>query len=276
MAEVKTLIGEARYQAIKVKDPHPFFVAFTAGHEGESRGKVLDGVSGPQPAAQPTRKRWSAERVRELAQRLAQAPVYLFHNADNSPRRKIGEIIATMARRLRGRLHVLGVAYIEDAEARERIRQGELDTCSIEAELEFSRRDRAESWVVQAVRKVTGLALGSRTAATPGFSGAGLLAVVQEFEPVETEGEEEVRRFEDEIKSRDERIRQLEAEIARLTRPAEPAKLSEAMEKLVAERVHQELLRHYPGPNGFPAPPEPDRKGAHSEPWQSNPLIPKE
>jgi len=276
-AEVQALIGEARYQAIKSQDPHPFFVAFSAGHEGESRGQVLNGVAGFKPVSSGTRKLWSRSRIRELALRLAEKPVYLFHNADNSPRTRIGEIVATLARRLKGRLHALGVAYIRDLEARERIRAGELDTCSIEAELEFSREPKAESWLVEAVRKVTGLALGSRATASPGFPGASLLAVVQEFEPEEREEEEARHRFEQEIQSREERIHQLEEEIARLKSPREPSQLSGSVESLVVERVREELRRLYPESEKFPAPPEPvGGSRGHAEPWQTNPLIPRE
>jgi len=275
--EVKALIGEERYQAIKAKDPHPFFVAFSAGHEGESKGRVIERAAGFKPVAQS--KRWNAARIRELALRLAEKPVYLFHNADNSPRQKIGEIVAALARQLRGRLHALGVAYIEEPKAREQIRSGELDTCSIEAELAFSRERRAESWLVEAVRKVTGLALGSRATSTPGFPGAGLLAVVQEFEPEEQEAEKEIRRLEGEIQQRDERIRGLEAEAAKRNSTEEPAKLSEAVVKMVAERVAEEVRKIssqagmpalQANAKNFPAPPEPERSEA------ANPLIPKE
>jgi hypothetical protein len=274
---VKELIGEARYRAIKAQDPHPLFVTFSAGHEGESRGRIIARAAGFKPEAQP--KRWSAERIRELARRLAKAPVYLFHNADNSPRRRIGEIVTAAARSLKGRLHAVGVAYIADPGAREQIRSGELDTCSIEAELEFSRERRAGSWLVDAVRKVTGLALGSRATATPGFPGAGLLAVVQEFEPEEKEAEKEISRLQGEIKDREERIGQLEAEVGRLQSTGEPGQLAAAVAKLVVERVGEEVRRLYsqagmpalqPAANSFPAPPEPGRSEA------VNPLIPKE
>ena len=299
--EVRALIGEERYQAIKAHDPHPCFVALTAGHEGESRGRILSrGAGGHHPNGVPsvprgTKKRWSAERIRELARHLAQAPVYLFHNADNSPRRKVGEIVAATVRRLKGRLHALGVAYIADPEARERIRSGELDTCSIEAELEFSRRRKAESWLVEAVRRVTGLALGSRAFASPGFPGAGLLAVVQEFEPVEgghhpngVPSEKKMQHLENQLQQRDQRIQELEAELAQLKQQTDwghhsdgvPSGVSEQIAKLVEEQVqkHLEEGHHSDGvpssQRSFPVPPESDQH--LSQPWQRNPLIPKE
>lgn len=286
--EVRALIGEERYQAIKAHDPHPCFVALTAGHEGESRGRILSRGAGFKHVPRGTKKRWSAERIRELARHLAQAPVYLFHNADNSPRRKVGEIVTATVRRLKGRLHALAVAYIADPEARERIRLGELDTCSIEAELEFSRRRKAESWLVEAVRRVTGLALGSRAFASPGFPGAGLLAVVQEFEPVDPEKEERMPSLENQLQQRDQRIQELEAELAQLKQPTDwghhsdgvPSGVSEQIAKLVEEQVqkHLEEGHHSDGvpssQRSFPVPPESDQH--LSQPWQRNPLIPKE
>ena len=309
--EVTALIGEERYGAIKARDSHPFFVAFSAGHEGESRGRVL----GRGPAGSGTAKRWSAERIRELAGRLNQAPVYLFHNADNSPRRQVGEIVAGLARTLRGKLHALAVAYIADPEARERIQSGELDACSIEAELEFSRRGRHRTWLVEAVRKVTGLALGSRAVVSPGFPDASLLAVVQEFEP---EPEKNMRRLEQQLQNRELRIRKLEEELGRLRPDAEKHRLSAqveaavsarlagrnlsrdeadliaervrefalasragaaALDRLVEERVRKELesldrlRRLYAEAGSYPLPPEPDGEN-RAEPWRSNPLIP--
>ena len=280
--EVRALIGEDRYQAIKARDPHPFFVALTAGHEGESRGRILTGGHRLETGATETgdhrlktcatSKSWSAERIRELARHLRQAPVYLFHNSDNSPRRPVGEIVAATARRLKGRLHALAVAYIADPTARGRIRSGELDTCSIEAELEFSRRRKTESWLVEAVRRVSGLALGSRALASPGFPGAGLLAVVQEFEGEKKES------LEDQLQQRDQRLEKLEAELKQLKQQTDPARVSEQVARLVAEQV-QKALESAPGrpeaePRTFPVPPESDPR--FSEPWQKNPLIPRE
>ena len=164
--EVKQRIGEARHQAISRRDPHPMFVELIAGHEGWSTGRMSAGSGEGKPA----RKLWTRERIRELVERMkGGAPVYLFHSPQR-PRPPAGELLAAAERWLSGRLSAWGVAYISDPEARRKIRSGELDACSIEAEIECHRSPNqpSGSWVVNAVRKVTGLALGSSRLARPG------------------------------------------------------------------------------------------------------------
>ena len=101
----------------------------------------------------------------------------------------MGEIVAAAERWARGVMGAAGVAYIHDPEAKEWIRKGRLDTCSIEAEIECLRPKGAadEPWIVSAVRKVTGVALGDSMIARPGFAGASILAVVEEFAEPEAE-----------------------------------------------------------------------------------------
>lgn len=277
--EVKTLLGGERYQAIRARDPHPCFIVLSAAHEGESRGKILGGRVGANPGAPAeSRKHWRAERIRELVRHLTQAPVYLFHNRDNSPRPPVGEIVAAALRRLQGRLHALAVAYIADPGVRRRIRAGELDTCSIEAELEFSRREKTEPWVVSAVRRVTGLALGSRQWAEPGFPGAGLLAVVQEFEPVDPRAEGQKNSPRNRGRRGEGRLRRLERELAEIKQQLDAARISEQAAKIAADQVRRELAVEWSQREGsrhsFPVPPEADRD--QSAPWQKNPLIPRE
>jgi len=180
--EVRDRIGKSRYQAIRERDPHPMFVELLAGHEGWSSGKLVTKVGPTRPA----RKLWTRKKVSELAQRLKQGvPVYLFHSQERKPRRPVGEIIASAERWVKGVFGACGIAYITDPEVKKRIKDGELDTCSIEAEVECHRspQDRENTWMVNAVRKVTGIALGNSRLHKPGFPGAALLAAVEEFIP---------------------------------------------------------------------------------------------
>ena len=172
-------IGEAAYVGIRREDAHPMFVELLAGHEGWSCGQVVRGSRG-----RPARKRWSRERIVELAAGLGLgAPVYAGHARPGARRRAVGRMVSAAERWFRGVMGAAGIAYIADAETRSRVRSGELNTCSIEAEVELHRGPSEEegTWVVDAVRKVTGVALGDARRSRPGFPGAALLAVVEEF-----------------------------------------------------------------------------------------------
>ncbi|GEM_PF-1519009 len=256
--EVRALIGDDRYQAIKAKDPHPLFVALTMAHEGKSFGRIL----GRRGAKQGAEKIWPRSRIHELVQRInttlnsmslsaenkgqgisaSGVPVYLFHNQDNSPRNPVGRVIAAVSRYVRGKVHAIGIAYISDPEARKGIRNRELDTCSIEAELEFQRSssnsDTADSpgraWIVNAVQKITGLALGSKALQSPGFADAGILAAVQEFDAdTDTSNEKgQVLDLEERLIEREREIQNLELEVQRLRQDAETNRKTAKMVEL--------------------------------------------
>lgn len=209
-------IGSARYRLIREQDPHPMFVTLLAGHEGWSSGKLLTGSRQGRKA----RKRWTRSVISQLADRLrAGAPVFLFHSDSKGARRPVGEIIGAAERWVKGVLNAAGLAYISDPDTRQRIKTGELDTCSIEAEVECRRDPQAPSdgWIVDAVRKVTGIALGDSRVVKPGFPGATLLAAVEEFE---TDGgnalpeTEEITGLEARLKAKDEELKSLSAELA--------------------------------------------------------------
>jgi len=178
--QVRQLIGDARYDAIRAVDPHPCFVALEVGEEGVSTGNVVGHGN--------VRKLWSADRIQELADKLSPAnlfsgaDVYDGHNADNSPRRSLGKVLAGIGKRLANKVRAFAVAYLyPDSDARERVRSGDLDTCSIEADLDFARGPSG-SWIVRAVKQATGVALANSRLATPGFRNATILATVQELE----------------------------------------------------------------------------------------------
>lgn len=188
--EVKDRIGKAKYRTIRERDPHPMFVELLAGHEGWSTGKLATGTGSKKSA----RKHWSREKISELTHRLRSGvPVYLFHSQKNKPRQPVGEIVVAAERWMKGILGACGIAYITDPEVKKRIKTGELDTCSIEAEVEChrNRQDPDDSWMVDAVRKVTGIALGNSRLHKPGFPGATLLAAVEEFVPAREEDPKE-------------------------------------------------------------------------------------
>jgi hypothetical protein len=224
--EVERRIGSSKYRAIRKNDSHPMFVELLAGHEGWSTGKMGAGNRIKKPA----RKKWDRQRIRELASRFRNnVPVFDSHSRTGSQRRPIGEIVSAAERWTKGVLGAVGIAYIRDENAKSEIRKGALDTCSIEAEVEChrDRSAREDAWVVDAVRKVTGIALGNSRLHRPGFPAARLLAMVEEFEPeYESPGE-------------DNRIRELEARLAEKGR--EVKALSTKLKKIQQEDEKEKL-----------------------------------
>jgi len=246
--EVKRIIGEEHYQKIKSVDPHPFFVELLVAHEGISKGKILDGgLNGS------TKKLWSKERIKELAKKLnasgpegAMVPVYLFHDPLNRARSKVGEIVRAVVKRIKDKLSVLALAYISDPKIREQIRKGELDTCSLEAELVFERRENSVrekigvvDWVVNAIEKVTGVALGSRRFCSPGFSEAMVLAQVEEFEE-DFLGAEGIKQ---ELWEKEREIEELRQELARYKEEKEKEERRRRVEELVGQALVKRNLK---------------------------------
>jgi hypothetical protein len=221
-AEAGQRLGAARYEALSREDPHPMFVELVAGHEGVSTGKLSAGSGG-----RPAPKRWSRERISELTRKLAAgAPVYLGHHG---PRREpVGEVVAAVERWVKGVLSAAGVAYIRDPQVRDRIQSGELDACSLEAEIECHRERSAETWIVDAVRKVTGIALGDSRREQPGFPGARVLAAVTEFgdEPAAAtppDPDERIHQLESRLADHESKITELTAQLEKY-RAAVPAR----------------------------------------------------
>ncbi len=258
--DVKSVIGNEKYKAIRSQDSHPLFVALGLAHEGKSYGRII-GRRGTERGAE---KIWPRSRIHELINLINRVvnpghwtpankdsgplgiPLYLFHNKDNSPRSPVGRLVAAVTRNISGRAHALGIGYITDPGVREKIKAGELDTCSIEAELEF-RSQASDSgpkqWIVNAVKSITGVALGSRAFQNPGFAGAGILAAVQEFNQGTEDSGEDIRvvELEKSLRQRDEEIRNLEAEVQRFK--------SEADSNRKAEEVVQIAKKYIEGRN---------------------------
>jgi len=175
--EIRTAIGEAAYSAIRSMDQHPCFLALEVGEEGISTGAI----AGHGNAA----KVWGPAQIQELAERMQPAhvmsgpEVYEGHT-NGLPRQSIGKVVGSIARTVAGKAKAFAVAYLYPRTSRDKAARGELDTCSIEAALDFIKR--GGSWIVNKVMDVSGLALASRKLATPGFANATILATVQELE----------------------------------------------------------------------------------------------
>ncbi|MFO8056110.1 MAG: hypothetical protein R6V10_02290 [bacterium] len=178
--QVMERIGKRAYEALRRNDPRPMFVELLAGHEGWSTGNMVTGSR-----KKKTRKFWSKEKIIELAQRLSPGvPLYLSHERPGTERAKVGEIKAAWQSKKGRKAGASALAHITDPAVKNSIREGQLDTCSIEAEV-VCKRDQGlenDSWLVSAINKVTGVALGKKSQSRPGFPAAAVLAMVEEFE----------------------------------------------------------------------------------------------
>ena len=236
---VRELIGKEAYQSIKQKDLHPFFVELLIAYEGISRGKILgSGLN------RPVRKFWSRARIKELVEKLksGSVPVYLFHSSDYFPRRKVGEVLTARVEEFKGRLNALALVYVSDLEVRALLRRGELDTCSLEAELVFEKSEKRKGlvqWLVNAVEKVSGVALGSRALTKPGFAGARVLALAEEFEE---EFFPPQRELEQALREKEEELSRLREELARYQREKEEAQRQQKVNQLVEEYLKTRSL----------------------------------
>lgn len=162
-------------QQIKRTDPHPFLVVYDVGGEGVSSGKIDH---------KKERKIWSFRAIKELSRRIREGVVGIIHG-HNAPgediRRKVGRVIYSFTKTIKDSLHALAVAHITDLDIIEDIKSGKLNICSIEGNVLLAREDQHSTWFVKDVEKITNLAIGSSSVNNPGFSGAGVLATIQEM-----------------------------------------------------------------------------------------------
>ncbi len=186
--EVAERIGRRVCEAVRGSDRGPLFVELVAGHEGWSTGNMVTGT-----VKRKTRKFWSRQMVARLARVLRPGvPLYMSHQQGAGQRPQVGEIKSSRQDMKNNCLQATAVARITDPLAKQGIKTGKINTCSIEAEI-VCRRDRDmanNSWLVSAVNKVTGVALGNSRTDRPGFPRAAVLAAVEEFEEKKQEVED--------------------------------------------------------------------------------------
>lgn len=209
LGEVRDRIGTERMTELMARDPRPLFVELIAGHEGLSTGR-LAALNGP---GRPAKKFWTKERIAELAQKLKPgAPVFSAHASGRKARRAVGVVMDAGLRTIAGVLSACGLCWVSDPETKHQIAAGELDTCSVEAEVECYREksDADEPWIVSAVRKVTGIALGNSREVKPGFPGAAVLAAVEEFNPESPAPPDDAAKFQE----MERRLHELSAKLA--------------------------------------------------------------
>ena len=168
-------ISSELLQQIKRTDPHPFLVVYDVGGEGVSSGKIDH---------KKERKIWSFRAIKELSRRIKEGAVGIIHG-HNAPgediKRKVGRVIHSFTKTIKDSLHALAVAHITDSDIIDDIKSGKLNICSIEGNVLLAREDKFSTWFVKDVDKITNLAIGSSSVNNPGFSGAGVLATIQEM-----------------------------------------------------------------------------------------------
>lgn len=167
---------------IKQKDPHPFFAVYDIGEEGvsvgtaESRQKVVT-----------KRKYWSFRAIKELARRIKENAASIIIGHGNPV--IVGQVVHAFNRVIKNTLHALAVVHVTNADTIKKVKIKELDVCSVEGNVTLARSTKSSSWFVKSVEKIDRLALGNSRVDTPGFSGAGILATIQELKQKEKRNE---------------------------------------------------------------------------------------
>jgi len=172
--DFSALLDERDKAVISRMGRKPLIAAYRVAHEGLSTGPI-SGVGRVE-------KRWDAQQIGALAEKLSNTPVYIGHSSVGS-RRAVGFVLR--AKPIDGPLgaETVAVLAIEDPRAAQDINSGALDTASVEAELALE--PNGSEWKVAAVESVAGLALASARKHQPGFRHAALLACTHELDSEE-------------------------------------------------------------------------------------------
>lgn len=160
---------------IKQTDPHPFLVVYDVGGEGVSTGKLDN---------KKERKVWSFRAIKRLSNKIKDGVVGVIHGHNKmgeNTKKKLGRIIHSFTKDIKNSLHALAVAHITDSQTIENIKNGKFDVCSVEGEVLLARENENSTWFIKDVNKIINLAIGSSAVDNPGFTGAGVLATIQEM-----------------------------------------------------------------------------------------------
>ncbi|MCK5604333.1 hypothetical protein KAR91_20760 [Candidatus Pacearchaeota archaeon] len=160
---------------IKRTDPHPFLVVYDVGGEGVSNGRVDN---------KKERKTWSFHAIKKLSRKIREGVVGVIHGHNavgENTKRKVGRIVHAFTKNIRNSLHALAVAHITDENIINKIKNGKFDVCSIEGDVLLARENVNSTWFVKDVDRIFNLAIGSSAIDSPGFTGAGVMATIQEM-----------------------------------------------------------------------------------------------
>ncbi|MBW8002611.1 MAG: hypothetical protein FVQ80_11420 [Planctomycetes bacterium] len=179
--EVLSLVPDERLAEIKQQDTSPMFVMMTVGYEGESKGKLFESLASGKKLKEWFKQLWPLKAVKALVTLMRgedHIPIYEAHEPGKSGRLIVGNIVSATKKVIDGVTHALGVAYITNFSTKKKIKTGELNACSLEAECLFQANEGALRFIVQEVRKLAGVALCNADTTPTGFDNSNILAVV--------------------------------------------------------------------------------------------------
>lgn len=181
-ADVRALIPPEIYSRIKVKDKTPIFKAYSLGHEGESTGSATIKDKGGNFQVRKLIKKWVKATIQMMSEKL-KLGTEVFHlhgDADNSHRGRtqIGELVGKGLEKIKGILHTIGVIYYPPEHAK-----NDYDICSFEGDIKFNPRQVGGEVVADdiIIDDISAISVGRSSEDRPGFPGATLQAVIQEF-----------------------------------------------------------------------------------------------
>lgn len=179
--EVLQYIDAETLNEIKSRDDDPVFAMMSIGYEGTSAGELYSDTGTGEKLARWFKQLWPLKAVKQLVSIMKSndfTPIYTQHEPNQFYRKAVGHLVASVKKLIDGVSHAIGIAYITDADARERVISGEYDACSLEAELRFAPTTNPLKWMVDNVNKLTGIALCNHDKIKTGFANSNILAVV--------------------------------------------------------------------------------------------------
>lgn len=171
-SEILAMIEPDVLNEIKLRNPHPYFRAYSICHDGISKPKLLNTDS--QGPIEWTRK--AVQSIKNIA--LKGIKFFLGHNEDNSTDNRgepLGEIIANKEMEIDGKVHHIAIGYFPDKD-----KVKDYDICSHEGLWSFIKE--SGKTIAEKVSKITAIALGNSKEDSPAFPGAVNLGAVQCFE----------------------------------------------------------------------------------------------
>ncbi len=179
--EVLALVPGSRLAEIKKQDPSPMFVMMTVGYEGESKGKLFESLVSGVKLDRWFKQLWPLKAVKALVSLMRgedHIPIHEAHEPGKSGRLVVGNIISATKKIINNVTHALGVAYITNYSTKKKIKSGELNACSLEAECMFEPSESGLRYIVREVKQLAGIALCNANTTPTGFENSNILAVV--------------------------------------------------------------------------------------------------
>ena len=181
--DIRSLIDDATYNAIKAKDEHPTFAALSLGHEGESTGNTILKKGEKILGSVKLVKKWLKENIEKLTDKLKIGTkiLHLHKNDDNSTadRTPLGELVGKGLKKIDDLLHSIGVIYYYPEHAK-----NDFDIASIEGAMDFDMHRSSDGTLIGddiKIHDVTAITVANSKTNKPGFAGAKLHGLLPEF-----------------------------------------------------------------------------------------------